>query len=314
MYHFIMNPRASSGKGTKVWKKLERILQEEQVEYQMHMLQSANDTRDFVWQLTKREKNAAFSEDTVHLVVLGGDGTLNVVLNGIADFEHTKLSSIRTGSGNDFARNVGVEPDAEQALLHLLHSPEEVRLDYGAVRYTTPEFKRTRRFLISTGVGYDADICEEVSRSNLKKLLNHFGLGKLVYVSIGIKQIFSRGDVGATIYFDNEAPMDIPNLFFVVGMIHAMEGGGVPFCPNADATDGILDVCLVQKESKGKLLLEVAMVYLKQHYRFRNVTAHKCRGLKVILGKPQWFHMDGETSVQVTEVEMKCKSGLRFVK
>ena len=51
----------------------------------------------------------------------------------------------------------------------------------GKVNDTSP--KRTRRFIISSGIGYDADICEEVSRSRLKKILNLFLLGKLVYVT-----------------------------------------------------------------------------------------------------------------------------------
>ena len=56
----------------------------------------------------------------MHIVVLGGDGTLNLVLNSIVDMEHTKLSCIRVGSGNDFARNVGVEKNPLKALQHLI--------------------------------------------------------------------------------------------------------------------------------------------------------------------------------------------------
>lgn len=324
MYYFIMNPKASSGKGMKAWKTIEEILHRENVVYEAHVLGSAQETTDFVKALTGGADDLAMKESATtaesivkqdhdcHIVVLGGDGTINAVLNGIVDFEHTKLSCIRTGSGNDFARNLGITKNVSKAMEHLLHSPEQLCLDYGEATYTTESGIYSCRFAISNGVGYDADICEEVGRSKLKKILNWAKLGKLVYVAIGVKQIFTRKNAGATICMDEEKPRHIEHLFFVVGMIHEKEGGGVPFCPRADATDGRLDVCLVKQMSKLKLLLAVAMVYMKQHYRFRNITAHRCKKLSVRLDEPQWFHMDGETSQKISEISMVCRSGLRF--
>ena len=306
MYHFIMNPTASSGKGMKAWATIEKILKDENVQYQVHVLGSEQETIECVKVLTSEEADC-------HIVVLGGDGTINAILNGIVDFEHTTLSCIRMGSGNDFARNVGVSKNVKKALNHLLHTPELLHLDYGETTYCIENDKQIRRFVISNGVGYDADICEEVGRSKLKKILNRVGLGKLVYVTIGVKQIFTRKNSGATLYMDDEK-MQLPGMFFVVGMIHEKEGGGVPFCPGADASDGLLDVCLVKPMPKLKLLLAVAMVYMKQHYRFRDITAYRCKKLAVKLEEPQWFHVDGETTEKIREISMVCKSGLRFCK
>jgi diacylglycerol kinase family enzyme len=181
-----------------------------------------------------------------HLIVLGGDGTLNVVLNSIQCFENTILSCIRTGSGNDFARNMKILKDADKALYGILHNENEICLDYGLVTYEdelTGE-KKTKRFIISSGVGYDADICEEANRSRLKNVLNKVHLGKLVYVAIGVKQIFTRNAVKAVIRMDEEI-IRVPGLFFAVGMIHEKEGGGVPFCPHADPTSacGYASIC-----------------------------------------------------------------------
>lgn len=325
MYHFILNPKASSGKGIEVWEQIEKILKEEKIQYELHMLESAKETIELVRKLTgnvctisEKESAATIEVQTsqpmdCHIVVLGGDGTINAVLNGIEDFEHTIVSCIRTGSGNDFARNVGVIKDATKAFRHLISTPDKMCFDYGEATYTGSEGTVRRRFAISTGIGYDADICEEVGRTKLKRVLNRFGMGKLVYVLIGIKQIFTRTNPKATVYMDGER-ISIPHLFFVVGMIHEKEGGGVPFCPNADATDGFLDVCLVKGMTRLKLLLAVVMVYMKQHYRFTDITAHRCKQLSVLLDEPQWFHTDGETSKKITEISLVCESGLRFYK
>lgn len=311
MYHFIINPLAASGKGRDIWKLVEVVLKEEEISYEAHILRSGEETEEFTRRLTGNGMPC-------HLVVLGGDGTLNAVLNGIEDFEHTVLSCIRTGSGNDFASNMKISRHTVRAVRHLLTEPEEIVLDYGRAEYryrkNGEEYREARRFLISSGVGYDADICEEAGRSCLKRFLNRFHFGKLVYVVVGIKQIFTRQVTDAVITLDDGRKLKVPGLFFVVGMVHEREGGGVPFCPGADARDGLLDVCLVESMPKWKLLLAVVLVYAKQHFRFQRITRYRCRRLLVRVRKPQWFHMDGETPCRILNVEMECRSGLRFQK
>lgn len=304
-YEILINPSASSGRGMRVWKKVKRELDARGVPYRKHVLKAPGEATLLVRDLTKN-----LTEDC-HLLVLGGDGTLNEVLNGIQDFKHTTLSCLRTGSGNDFAANVCIDKDPVKALTQLLERPMEAGLDYGLIR---ADDHPPRRFLISCGMGYDADICEEVSRSKLKKVLNFVGLGKLVYLMIGIKQIFTRDDVDALLYLDDKDPIPIHKLFFLVGMQHVMEGGGVPFCPDADPTDGIMDLCLVRDMPKWKLMLGVALVYAKKHLLFRNITCHRCKTMRLVADKPQWVHLDGETPYQAKEVLWVSKNKLRFLK
>ena len=333
MYQIIVNPTSSSGKGMEAWEKIKAILNRRSVIYKVHMLQDAGEATQVVRELTAQDETGI-----VKLLVVGGDGTLNEVLNGIQDFEHTTLSCIQTGSGNDFARNMHLEKDVEQAIVHLLEQPEEMALDYGEVTVRVDEtgdarmdgrqsgvdgddmdacrdcMIRTKRFLISSGVGYDANICEEVSRSRLKPILNKIHLGKLVYVMIGVKQIFTKKTVRAKLYLDDAPVRKLPELFFVVGMNHMYEGGGIPFCPNADPTDGRLDVCLVKGMSRMKLLLAVVLVYFKKHLLFKGITNHRCKKMRLVTETPQWIHMDGETPYQVREVTWESKGKLRFVR
>lgn len=333
MYQIIVNPTSSSGKGMEAWEKIKAILDRRSVTYKVHMLQDAGEATQVVRKLTAQDETGS-----VKLLVIGGDGTLNEVLNGIQDFEHTTISCIQTGSGNDFARNMHLEKDVEQAIVHLLEQPEEMALDYGEVTMRVDgtgdarmdgrqrgvdgddmdacqdSAVRKKRFLISSGVGYDANICEEVSRSRLKAVLNKIHLGKLVYVMIGVKQIFTKKTVRAKLYLDDAPVRKLSELFFVVGMNHMYEGGGIPFCPNANPTDGKLDVCLVEGMSRLKLLLAVVLVYFKKHLLFKGITNHRCKKMRLVTETPQWIHMDGETPYQVREVTWESKGKLRFVR
>lgn len=316
MYQVIVNPTSSSGKGMEAWNKIKEILDRRHVTYEVHMLREPGEATDIVRKLTAYCGDAQGDTDTVKLLVIGGDGTLNEVLNGIQDFEHTTLSCIQTGSGNDFARNMHLEKDVERAIMHLLTHPEEIDLDYGEVTTSRGDNSesQTTRFLISSGVGYDANICEEVGRSRLKPVLNKIHLGKLVYVMIGVKQIFAKKTVRAKLYLDDAPMIKLPDLFFVVGMNHMYEGGGIPFCPKADPTDGMLDVCLVKGMSKIKLLLAVVLVYFKKHLLFKDITNHRCKRMRLVTETPQWIHMDGETPYQVSEIIWESKGKLRFVR
>ena len=308
MYHFIVNPNAGSGKGKYLWKQVEEILTKEDMEYVVHIPESGSEVTRLVRQMTGE------MQEDVHIIVVGGDGTLNDVLQGIVDFSHTKLSCIRVGSGNDFARNMGISKNMRKTIRHILYEPEEILLDYGVAEYANGGQLESRRFIISSGIGYDADICQEVSVSSLKRMLNRIHLGKLIYLIIGVKQIFSRISPKAVIQLDDAPEMTVSQMFFTVGMIHEKEGGGVPFCPHADARDGLLEVCLVRSMSKCKLMLAVMLVYMRKHLLFQNITEHRCKRLYIRAEQPQWFHLDGDTPCQIEELVLTCQSGIRFIK
>ena len=307
-YHFNVNAAASSGAGYRTGKIVEKILEEESIVYSVYFQKDERETEALTRKLTWT------SWENCHLIILGGDGTLNAVLQGIECFEYTGISCIRTASGNDFARNMHITKDVRKALLHILYHPKEKILDYGELylQMDADDNGDRRRFIISSGIGYDADICEEVSRSRLKSIMNRIHMGKLVYVLIGIKQILTRQSGKALIQIDDNKPIKVSGMFFTVAMIHPCEGGGVPFCPQADPADGRFDICLVKAMPKWNLFLAVMLGYIRKHYMLREVTGYRGRKLTIKTENPEWFHMDGETPCRVRRLTLECKTGLRI--
>lgn len=314
MYHFFVNLTASNGQSKKRWKALKKILDQKHISYSLHLNHTSEEMAALVRKITDTK------EEPAHLVIVGGDGTLNLVLQNIQDFTKTKLSILPAGSGNDFARNMKVSKNLGEALQHLLFSPTEHVLDYGEAYITLAEEETVqlieapvyRRFLYGSGIGYDADICVEVNESPLKRQLNRVGLGQLAYVLMGIKQVFSRTSCKASIRIDGEEK-NLERLFFVTVMGHEYEGGGVPFCPQADPRDGYFDVCLVQDMPRIKVLLAILLVYFRKHYIFREVTAHRCKMMEIETDKPQWFHTDGEVLGPIKKVKYVNQTGLHVV-
>ena len=109
MYHFIVNPNARSGLGQKVWKDLEIMLKTRNIEYEVHFTKYQKHATAMTQKIT--------SDGNEHTVVaLGGDGTVNEVVNGIVDFDKTILGYIPIGSSNDFARGLKLPKEPEKAL------------------------------------------------------------------------------------------------------------------------------------------------------------------------------------------------------
>ena len=307
-YHFIVNSESSGGACLRKWEEAERFLKEQQVPYTVHFPKDEGETICTVKELTAAESPGC------HLIVIGGDGTLNAALQGIVCLEKTQFSCLAGGSANDFARDMELSHDTEEALDAILHAPREQSLDYGELvcRQGSSREPFRRRFLISSGIGYDAHICAIAAKSPVKRLFGRLGLGSLIYVSIGVFLMFTGRYGQARIRIDDGEPFEIPHFIFTA-MIHKYEGGGIAFCPDADPADGMLDVCFVKQMPVFRKLPAFLLVLKEKHDRVPEVSILRCKSAQVKTTRPEWFHMDGETPFKTNEIRYTVKNGLRFI-
>lgn len=104
----IVNNGAGTGQAHRVWNETQCLLRGYKIKYVAH-------TTRYQGHATKlAEKISSMKgDDPIYLIVVGGDGTLNEVLNGITDFDRVRLGVIPTGSGNDFGRNLKIAKNTE---------------------------------------------------------------------------------------------------------------------------------------------------------------------------------------------------------
>ena len=117
--------------------------------------------------------------------MIGGDGTANEAVDGITSLSDVKFGYIPTGSGNDFARGAGIPSDPLQALEAVLKG-EEKEINIGTALLGSQK----RRFLVSTGIGFDAGICHEALASKITNTLNRLQRGQLPDVMIALRLLF----------------------------------------------------------------------------------------------------------------------------
>ena len=202
MYYFIINPHSRSGHGLEVWQKADAILQEKGVEYTTYFTEYTGHADRIAAHIAEQSSVGGTS---CTLSVVGGDGTLNEVINGLVkkDFSHITLGYIPTGSGNDFAKGMALPSDPQKAL-ELILSPNSYRtVDIGVLKYSEKDTEKIRKFAVSTGIGFDAAICHQALVSRLKVLLNRIHLGKLSYAFISLRELALHKPCRCRISFDN---------------------------------------------------------------------------------------------------------------
>lgn len=98
--YFIVNPMAGNGESLKVWKKAEKILQSKAVPHEVFFTRE----KGHALRLTK-EILSGTKQDT-RMIAVGGDGTINEMINGAIGFPHAIIGSLAAGSGNDYVRGI----------------------------------------------------------------------------------------------------------------------------------------------------------------------------------------------------------------
>jgi diacylglycerol kinase (ATP) len=212
------------------------------------------------------------------VIAVGGDGTLNEVVNGLDGFD-TPLGIIPLGTANDFATQAGIPADADHAMDVILHR-KPTRIDTASMN--------GRRFLnVSTG-GVGAEATAETPAEAKESL------GPMAYAITGVRKFAEFEPYRARF----EAPgfsFDGEFLMFAVGLTRA-SGGGTLVTPNASVTDGLLDVCVIEAMGRADFARLILKVKRGEHLGEPGVHYAQLPSVTVDASAPLSVNLDGETS------------------
>jgi YegS/Rv2252/BmrU family lipid kinase len=291
MYLFIINSRAGGGAGQRTWRVVEKLLKQRLISYEALFTKDAESAENAV--LTALAKGASWEA----AVVIGGDGTIHSVL-GALQRTGTRLAVIPAGSGNDTARGFGIPLNTETALATALGGRWlESDLLSGKDGFT----------LTAVASGFDAQVAINVNASWYKRVCNAIGAGQLAYI-IGILHTlltFKPGPVsvacdGKEHTFETAWLVSICNL--------PGYGGGLQICPQAEADDGQLDVCIVHGCTRGQLLRLFPTVLKGKHVVLPFVSMLRGRSVAVSFAQPRHAIGDGE-SLGTAPLAVRCEPG-----
>lgn len=308
MLYFIVNQKARSGKGASHWQEVCGVLREQHMEYKAWMTEYEGHAFSLVREICTQAKQSG--DKDICLVVLGGDGTVNEVINGIPDFEGVRIGILPVGSGNDLARGLGIKGSVTENLMRILTCMRSGKdsgylMDLGEVRWGKDE---SRLFAISAGLGLDALVCKKAITSKVKVFLNRLHLGKLTYLFLTVQSLFTMETVDGGVRYDKRGNR-IRKLIFIAAMNFRAEGGGVPMAPDADAADGKLSVCTAYGIPKWRTFFCLPFLVAAKHAQIHGFSVQDCAVCEVKLEGPAVLHADGEYLGDVDRVRFSCLPG-----
>jgi diacylglycerol kinase (ATP) len=216
------------------------------------------------------------------IVAAGGDGTLNEVVNGIGEnVKDVRVGLIPLGTGNDFARTIGVPADLEAAI-DLVAAGGTRRVDL--VRVTSDEV----RYFVNVSAGGFSGLVDEKLTPAMKKTW-----GPLAYLRSAAAALPELRAYRTTLAFDNTESLTL-DLYNVVVANGRYVGGGTLIAPGASIDDGLLDMVLIPKRSAPELALLAAQVAMGTHLKSDAIVFRRAAKLTVNSKPGMWFNVDGE--------------------
>jgi diacylglycerol kinase (ATP) len=211
------------------------------------------------------------------VVALGGDGTVNELVNGL-DGKEVPLGIIPVGTANDFARQVGIPIDADHAMDAILRRKPR-RIDTGELN--------GRRFLNVSAGGVGAEATAETPADAKEQL------GPLAYAITGMRKLRDLAPrrarfTGPGFEYDGEF------MIFAVGNAR-LTGGGTAITPHASVTDGLLDLCIIEGvEKRGEFMSLALAVRRGEHLGDDRVHYVQLPEVHVESDEPISVNLDGE--------------------
>ncbi|KXB58394.1 diacylglycerol kinase catalytic domain protein [Gemella haemolysans] len=275
MIEIIVNSR--SKKSLNELNKIERVLQGKKLPYRVLRTSKKTNAKDLMNEIHGAE-----------LIVIGGDGTINEVIN---NYHGKEIIYLAYGSGNDLARSIEFKKDIE--ISRLLESKRFIEYDVGVVN--------DRKFCSGFDIGFNADIIKRVNGSKLKKYL-----GKYIYLLQGVIGILMLKKYKAKISWDS-GEITTDKLYLLNAMIQPYEGGGIKFAPNATGQDGKLHIMIMENMSLVTFVYNYLCLLLKKHNKMRKVKQITTDRLAIKTNQ-RYFQIDGELINNTEQLNVGCIS------
>ena len=225
------------------------------------------------------------------IVAVGGDGTCTQIANAIvASQSSCALAVLPVGTGNDFAKTMGVSHYSADQIADLVAAGRESRIDVGVID--------GRHFLNSCGFGFDASVLD--ASNHVKRLK-----GDAVYIYSALKQLFTYQ--GLDVSADTLGPRDAERLLMVTVSNGKFLGGAFNIAPHASVIDGALDVCFIRNSGVLARLRLFAGALRGAHLSLPSVTAGNVKEMTLTFAQAPAMELDGELRVARSRiVHLQC--------
>lgn len=276
----ILNPAAGRGQGRRRRATLESLLAASGASCELLETHVAGDA-------TRLAAKAA-AEGATLVAAAGGDGTLSEVLNGLAIGGFTtRLGILPLGTGNDFARCLGIGTDLKAAVDTLFHGTPRA-IDVGQARFGD---HAPRYFVNVAGCGFDALAAQRVNDNRDRRGWRHIR-GMPAYLCAVLQELATLRAASLRLDADGE-------IFEQRAMLCAIAnatsyGGGMRVAPDAQLDDGLFDICTIAEAGRWEFLRAFPGVFKGTHVSHPKVTMRRAQEIHLSSEPPLPVLVDGD--------------------
>jgi diacylglycerol kinase (ATP) len=278
---FIVNPASGAGKAGREWAQVQTWLPSTGIPHETVLTTRPLEATEIA--------QRAVRESRPVVVAVGGDGTLNEVVNG---FFHngapipttTKLAMVPLGTGGDFRRTLRIPLDV-RAAVQLLSSGVSRRLDVGCVTYETADGSTAvRHFINIADAGLGGDVVQQMGNGTKR-------FGNLAYTLGGFRALIGFKNKPMTVDID-DVTFQLPKAQQVVVANCQFFGGGMQMAPSASPTDGVFDVILIKNAGKIETMRGMNDFRAGKHLDQSNPKIELLYGKRVSVTSPKKVRID----------------------
>ena len=282
----LVNPHAGTGKGKKDWNKINEHLSQSTIEFEAFNTKH----REHAQALTSKFIKKGYRK----FIVVGGDGTLNEVVNGIfiqknVPTEEFLVAMIPVGTGNDWCRMFDIPFDYEKAV-KTIQNEKVFQQDIGKVSFYQGDIKKQRFFMNVAGMGYDAIVA---AKTNKDKERGRGGI--LVYLKNLLSSLLFYKFSEVKMITDREKESCNCKAFSISVGICKYNGGGMMQLPNAVADDGLLDITLIKKIGRLTVIKQIKNLYDGSFINHPKVETLRAGNIQIESNPPINLEVDGES-------------------
>lgn len=263
---FIINPKAGFPGNNPLERWIGKHLDSSKYRYQLRYTEYAGHARELA--------SEAVSLDVSMVVAVGGDGTMNECAGALVG-SSTALGLIPLGSGNGLARDLGI-PSHPQKAVQMLNNHQTKYLDCGVINQW--------KFFCTAGVGFDAYVSEKFENQQIRGFLGYIRTSLLAYINYQSKDFSIKTE---------EQPFK--QKAFSVTLANACQfGNNAIIAPDADPSDGYLELCIVRDFPKQIGLPMVIRLFSGTINRSRYVQTRRIKEALIDCPEGSNIHLDGD--------------------
>ena len=297
----VVNPVSGSGRGLSDFPKISKLLRDNDI----HCEAVFTEHKCHATELTVY----AVEQGYRHIIVVGGDGTLHEVVNGLfiqkkVDPSEVTIAVIAVGTGNDWIKMYGI-PRRYSAAIRAIKEGCAILQDVAEVEYEESLYRQKRYMANVAGLGFDAAVIKRMQHSRIKGYL-----GKSAYMCNLVKSFFQHKSTGVKIWIDDRLVYN--NLLFSIAIgVCKYNGGGIQQLPTAIADDGLLDITLIRPVHWWNIIFRLGRLFNGEIYTIGHVSHARGKNI-VIESSPEIpLEIDGEmygnTPIKVSVLHRKVR-------